>query len=136
MSDIERARARLREGSFTCVICRGEQTLVSTDRGVKPLLSWLSDGIGEGFSAADKVVGNGAAFLYVLLKVREVYAEVMSEPALETLRSHGIKAEYGTLCGNIINRRGDGICPIEQAVAGITDPTEALVAIKERLKSL
>ncbi len=136
MSDIERARARLREGSFTCVMCREEQALTSTERGVKPLLSWLGDGICEGFSAADKVVGNGAAFLYVLLKVREVYADVMSEAALETLTSHGIKAEYGTLCGNIINRRGDGICPIEQAVAGITDPSEALRAIKERLKSL
>ncbi len=136
MSDIERARAKLSVGGYTCVMCRGEQTLVSTQRGVKPLLSWLGDGTGEGFSAADKVVGAGAAFLYVLLKVREVYAEVMSEPALEVLKAHGIKARFGTLSGNIINRRGDGICPIEQAVAGITDPAEALKAIKERLKSL
>lgn len=136
MSDIERARARLSEGLYTCVMCKAEQTLVSTDRGVKPLLSWLSDGIGEGFSAADKVVGNGAAFLYVLLKAREVYADVMSKPALDTLTRHGIKVGYGTLCENIINRRGDGICPIEQAVGGITDPNEALTAIRERLKSL
>lgn len=136
MSDIERARAKLSEGGYTCVMCRGEQTLVSTDRGVKPLLSWLGDGTGEGFSAADKVVGNGAAFLYVLLNVREVYADVMSEPALATLKSHGIRAEFGTLCGNIINRKGDGICPIEQAVDGITDPNEALEAIRERLKTL
>lgn len=136
MSDIERARARLSEGGFTCVMCREEQTLVSTQRGVKPLLSWLSEGRGEDFSAADKVVGGGAAFLYVLLLVREVYAEVMSEPALETLTKHGIKAEYGTLCDNIINRAGTGICPIEQAVAGIDDPTEALKAIKECLKTL
>ena len=136
MSDIERARAKLSEGGYTCVMCRGEQTLVSTDRGVKPLLSWLEEGAGEGFSAADKVVGNGAAFLYVLLKVREVYADVMSEPALDTLTRHGIKAEFGTLCDNIINRRGDGICPIEQAVGGITDPNEALKAIRERLKTL
>ena len=136
MSDIERARARLSDGGYTCVMCRGELTLVSTDRGVKPLLSWLEDGTGEGFSAADKVVGNGAAFLYVLLKVREVYADVMSEPALDTLTRHGIKAEFGTLCENIINRCGDGICPIEQAVGGITDPNEALKAIRERLKTL
>ena len=136
MSDIERARARLSEGGYTCVMCRGEQTLVSTDRGVKPLLSWLEEGTGEGFSAADKVVGNGAAFLYVLLKVREVYAEVMSEPALKVLKRHGINAEFGTLCGNIINRKGDGICPIEQAVQGISEPSEALNAIRERLKTL
>ncbi len=136
MSDIERARARLSEGGFTCVMCKGEQTLTSSDRGVRPLLSWLCEGTDKGFSAADRVVGNGAAFLYVLLKVREVYAEVMSKPALVTLTKHGIKAEYGTLSENIINRKGTGICPIEQAVAGIDDPSEALEAIKERLKSL
>lgn len=136
MSDIGRARARLSEGSYTCVMCRGEETLTSAERGVRPLLSWLSDGTGEGFSAADKVVGAGAAFLYVLLGVQEVYAEVMSEPALEVLTRHGIKAEFGALCENIINRRGNGICPIEQAVQGISDPSEALKAIKERLKTL
>ncbi len=136
MSDIGRARARLSEGQYTCVMCRGEDTLTSSDRGVKPLLSWLGDGTGEGCSAADKVVGAGAAFLYVLLGVREVYAEVMSEPALEVLKRHGIKAEFGVLCRNIINRKGDGICPIEQAVQGISEPSEALEAIRERLKTL
>ena len=136
MTDIERAKARLRDGGFTCVMCREEQTLVSNERGVKPLLSWLTEGKGDGFSAADKVVGAGAAFLYVLLNVREVYADVMSKPALDILTRYDIKAEYGTLCANIINRAGTGICPIEQAVAGIDTPTEALKAIEERLKTL
>lgn len=136
MTDIERARASLAQGLYTCVICRGEHTLVSAERGVKPLLSWLSDGIGEGFSAADRVVGGGAAFLYVLLGAREVYAEVMSKPALSVLKRHGIKAEFGTLCEYIINRAGTGCCPIEEAVRGIDDPAEALKAIRERLKAL
>lgn len=136
MTDIERAKARLRDGGLTCVMCGEEQTLVSTERGVKPLLSWLAEGKVEGFSAADKVVGAGAAFLYVLLGVSELYAEVMSKPALDILTRFGIKAEYGTLCANIINRAGTGICPIEQAVTGIDAPTEALKAIKERLKTL
>ncbi|MBE6890147.1 MAG: DUF1893 domain-containing protein [Ruminococcaceae bacterium] len=136
MTDIERAKARLCDGGFTCVMCREEQTLVSTERGVKPLLSWLTEGKGDGFFAADKVVGAGAAFLYVLLGVREVYADVMSKPALDILIRYGIKAECGTLCANIINRVGTGICPIEQAVAGIDTPTEALKAIEERLKTL
>lgn len=136
MTDIERAKARLRDSGFTCVMCREEQTLVSNKRGVNPLLSWLTEGKGEGFSVADKVVGAGAAFLYVLLNVREVYADVMSKPALDILIKHGIKSEYGALCANIINRAGTGICPIEQAVAGIDTPTEALKAIEERLKTL
>ena len=56
--------------------------LTSTERGVKPLLQWL-DGENrvKGFSAVDKVVGRAAAFLYVLLEVKEVYAGVMSEGA-------------------------------------------------------
>lgn len=56
--------------------------LTSTERGVKPLLQWLDgENSVKGFSAVDKVVGRAAAFLYVLLEVKEVYAGVMSEGA-------------------------------------------------------
>lgn len=127
----------LRKGGCTCAMYRGEDVLVSVKKGVAPLVELLqSGGDTAGFSAADKVVGNGAAFLYVLLKVTEVYAEVMSKPALETLKQHGIAASYGTLCDGIVNRAGTGTCPIEEAVSGITDPLEALSAIKKRLETL
>ena len=51
-----------------------------------------------------------------------MHADVMSEPALELLRSHGIIAEYGTLVDHIINRRGDGWCPMELLSRDEHDP--------------
>ena len=133
-NDLIRARSLLDTGSYTCVVCRGEAVHTATERGVKPLLSWLDAGLNlGGFSAADRVVGRATAFLYCLLGVKEVYAGVMSRPAAEVLRSHGIAAEAGQLVEGIINRKGTGPCPFEAAVMEITDAEKALTAIRERL---
>lgn len=133
MSDLNKAKALLTEGGYTCVLCRGDVIYTATARGVKPLVDWLDSGLDlRGFSAADKVVGRATAFLYVLLGVREVHALVMSAPAKEALEAGGIAASCGREVAGIINRRGDGPCPFEDAVLGITDPTEALTAIRKK----
>ena len=89
-----------------------------------------------GFSAADRVVGRGAAFLYCLLGVREVSARVMSHPAAEVLQEHGIEAQADEFVDGIINRAGTGPCPFEAAVMDIQDPREALAAIRNKRKQL
>ena len=129
--DLEQARRILESGEYTCVLCRGSQVYTATARGVKPLVDWLDSGLDlSGFSAADKVVGRATAFLYVLLGVRAVHARVMSEPAMEVLNANAISASCDRLVSGIINRRGDGPCPFENAVMGIADPVAALCAIR------
>ena len=133
MSDLERARAVLVDGGYTCVLARGETVHTASARGVKPLVDWLDSGLElQGFSAADKVVGRATAFLYVLLGVKEVHSLVMSTPAREALEAGGIAASCDREVSGIINRRGDGPCPFEDAVLGITDPQEALLAIRKK----
>ena len=133
MSDLNKAKALLAAGGYTCVLCRGDEIHTATARGVKPLVDWLDSGLDlRGFSAADKVVGRATAFLYVLLGVREVHALVMSAPAKEALEAGGIAASCAAEVAGIINRRGDGPCPFEEAVLGITDPEEALTAIRKK----
>mgnify|MGYP002508480748 CR=1 FL=1 len=133
MSDLTNAKRILTEGAYTCVLCRGDTVYTATARGVKPLVDWLDSGLDlRGFSAADKVVGRATAFLYVLLGVRAVHALVMSTPAKEALTAGGIKADCDREVSGIINRRGDGPCPFEDAVLGITDPMEALTAIRKK----
>lgn len=133
MSDLERARAVLIDGGYTCVLARGETVHTATARGVKPLVDWLDSGLElRGFSAADKVVGRATAFLYVLLGVKEVHSLVMSTPARQALESGGIAATCDREVSGIINRRGDGPCPFEEAVLGISDPREALTAIRKK----
>lgn len=136
-TNLQKARTLLEAGDFTCVVCCGEQVYTTADRGVAPLLSWLDAGTDlTGFSAADRVVGRGAAFLYCLLGVKEVYARVMSCPAAEVLRSYGIDAQAGTFVEGIINRKGTGPCPFEAAVMDIQDARKALTAIRSKRKQL
>lgn len=134
MSDLERAKAVLASKNSTCALCRGESTYTSFERGVKPLAAWLGSGLDlHGFSAADKVVGKGAAFLYLLLGVSAVYARVISVPAAELLQSHGVLVEYEAKTSHIINRKGDGICPFEEAVMEIEDAEIAYRAIRQKM---
>ena len=135
--DQQQAKAILASQGYTCVLCRGGELRTTTFRGVKPLASWLESGEDfSGFSAADKVVGRATAYLYQLLGVKAVYAQVMSESALAVLDRAGIKASYEKLVPNIINRRGDGICPFEEAVLGIHTPEEAKAAIFAKMDAM
>jgi hypothetical protein len=136
-TDLMRAQRILNEGGFTCVLCRGETVYTATARGVKPLMDWLEQGLDlRGFSAADKVVGRATAYLYCLLGVEAVFAGVMSQGAMDILRNHGIDATADKVAAYIINRRGDGRCPMELAVADITDPSDAPAAIKKMMTQL
>ena len=136
-TDLQRAKTMLEANNYTCVLCKGEKTITSTERGVKPLLELLDDAESlNGFSAADKIVGKAAAILYVLLGVKEVYAEVLSRAGAEVFAKYKIACEYGELTEQIINRNGDGICPMEKAVQEIDDPALGLKAIKNKLALL
>lgn len=137
MTDLQKARKLLREEGHTCVLCRGEQVYVSDDRGVKPLLCWYDQGLDlSGYSAADKVVGRGAAFLYLLLGIARVHSVVMSQEAAQVLQSGGIEISFEENPVRILNRERSGFCPIETAVLGISDPLMALKAIREKLMDL
>ncbi len=134
---MEKAKELLELGGYTCVITDGNTVLTSTQRGVKPLVQFLESGRDfSGFSAADKVVGRATAYLYVLLGVKNLYAQVISRPALAVLQGNGIDTRYGNLVPNIINRKGDGICPFEAAVMDITDPPNAYVAIRRKMQEM
>ena len=77
MDNLLKAQHFLESGNHTCVVCKEDSIYTTSQRGVAPLLNWLDDGVDlKGYSAADRVVGRGAAFLYCLLGVKEVYAKI------------------------------------------------------------
>lgn len=136
-TDLNTAKELLESGGYTCVLCRGNAVYTATERGVKPLVRWLTEGLNaRDFSAADRVVGRATAFLYRLLGVKAVYARVMSRAAAEVLEQGGILHSCGSLVDNIINRQGTGICPFEEAVLNIHTPEEALTAIREKMEKM
>ena len=138
MSDnLEKCREILKSGEYTLVLFDGKTLLADTKRGVKPLLDLLDRETDlSRFSAADKVVGKAAAFLYVLLNVREIYADVISTHALSVLEEHKIPVVYGTLTDKIKNRAGTGFCPMETAVLDEDNPENALRKIRGKAKEL
>ncbi len=137
MDALEKAKWELMAHGYTCVLCDGDAVLPFTARGVRPLVELIDSGRNvAGFVAADKVVGRGAAFLYVLLGVPRLYAGVISRPALMVLRQYGVAVEYGTLVDGIRNRRGDGMCPFEQAVLDVATPDAAYAVIAQMLRRL
>ena len=137
MTDLEKAKTLLQDGEYTVVLCRDGTTHTDTRRGVAPLLALLDRGEDvSDFSAADKVVGKAAAFLYLRLGVAAVHATVISTPAYDLLTAHGIDTTYDTIVPAIRNRAGDGYCPMETVTLPLTDPTEAETAIRKRLAGL
>ncbi|MBO5164150.1 MAG: DUF1893 domain-containing protein [Ruminococcus sp.] len=131
-SDLEKAAELLKTGRYTFAAVSGEKEITSVHRGVKPLLELLDCGEKlHGFSAADKVIGKAAAFIYVLLKPDEVYAGVISRPALEVLEKYGIRTSFGTLAEAIRNRQNTGFCPMETAVKNANSPDDALALIRK-----
>ena len=134
---IEAARKKMLDGGYTCVVISDSEEYVSYDRGVKPLLSLLrTERSYQGAVAADKCVGAGAAHLYVLLGVRAVWAKVVSAPAIEVLERNKIEVFYEECVPHIINRKGDGVCPIESAVANAKNSKEAYELIVAALAKL
>ena len=137
MNDMEKAKALLAEGGYTCAACKGDEEYVSTQRGVRPLLELIDARRSlAGYSAADRVVGRAAAYLYVELEVSRVYAQVMSRAAQEVFERFGVEHGADTVVDAIANRTNTGLCPMESAVWDITDVHEAELAIRKKVKEL
>ena len=122
----------------TLVVVNSEETYVFTQRGVKPLLEIITDtpDLLNGASVADKVTGAATAFILVRGGVKELHTGVISERAEQILTENGISFSADTRVPHIINRTGDGFCPMEMAVEGINEPSDAINAIEVRLSQL
>ncbi|MDE7148815.1 MAG: DUF1893 domain-containing protein [Bacteroidales bacterium] len=99
----------------SCVIRNGTEIRTFRQRGVADLYDLYTDDptFMAGVDIADKVVGKGAAALMRLGGIRAVYADVISEPAADLLTEGGISVTFGQKVPHIVNRRGDGFCPLE-----------------------
>ena len=104
-----------------------------TQRGIKDLMTLVSTNpeILREALIADKAVGKAAAACMVAGGVKQVWADVMSEPALALLQNHGVTAECDTLVDHIINRTGDGWCPMERLSRDENDPAAIIQRIRD-----
>lgn len=135
--NLEKAKEILLGSEYTCVLVKGDSIYTSEKRGVAPLLNWIAQELDlSGFAAADKVVGRGAAMLYILMGMKVLYAGVLSAEAKVALEDAEVEVYCGELVPRIQNRTKTGYCPMEEAVLGIIDPQEAYTAIQRKLEEL
>lgn len=126
----------LHSGGYSCVIRKGDETRTFRQRGVKDLweLCQSQDLFLNGAIIADKVVGKGAAALMILGGIKEVYADVISTPAVDLLKEHGIKTSFNETTDRIINRQGNGLCPVETLCINLQSVNEMYEVITNFIK--
>ena len=110
----------------------------SNDIGVKPILSKINEDINfyKNADIEDTVVGKAAACLYVLAKIKFVYAHTLSEPAKIYLEKNNVSFKYDKLVKEIRNRPNTDMCPLEKSVIHIEDPVAAKIALENTIKEL
>lgn len=132
MIDFLKAKKLLIDDIILALV-KDDQVITSEKRGISFLLSLACENKYQGYSAADKIVGKAAAFLYVIMQVENVYGETITKRAVEILRQANINVEYKILTENIINRTNTGLCPMELIVLNIEDKEEAFMALKKKI---
>lgn len=122
--------------NHTIVIYKNDASVFfSNDRGVVPLMKLLKENKSQLKDSiiADKVIGKAAALLMVYARAKEVYTPIISEPAVKVFERYNIKISYDKIVERIINRKGDGLCPMETLCLGIENPDEAYISISNKL---
>ena len=126
-----------RPSSYLIIRTPAGATLSFFERGIKNLWNIAADekGILRGADVEDSIVGKAAALLMICGGAKSVKAGVLSEGGKCALEEYGVPYAYDVLVPNIINRRGDGVCPMEEAAKDCT-PSTIIPAIRDKLASL
>lgn len=126
----------LHDGKHSLVVANGEVRTFD-GRGISDLYQLYHNApkFLRGAVVADKVIGKGAAALMVMGGVRSVYADTISVPALSLLQDNRIAVGYALKVANIINRQGDGICPVEALCSRCLTAAECVPLIDNFMKS-
>ena len=135
---LDKAKSLLLTSASTIAVVSNEEVFTSQERGVKPLLHLLTEkkGFLKGASVADKVIGKAAALLMVLGEIKEVHTLIISEPAIKVFEKYNIPCFYDKKVDRIVNRTGDGLCPMETLCLDVEEPQEAFTKIKEKISKM
>lgn len=112
---MEKLKEILERKNLSCIIRKDGNTHKYRQKGIKDLYAIYTQTpeLLNGSDIADRVVGKGAAAIMVLGKVKRLTTNTISESALMLLQNTNIEIEYKTIAPYIINRKGDGRCPLE-----------------------
>lgn len=124
-----------KENHTIVILKKDASVLTSDDRGVSPLIKLLKEDKLQLQDSiiADKVVGKAAALLMIFGGVKEVYTPIISKPAIKVFNINNVKINYDIEVDRIINRKGDGLCPMETLCLDIDNPKEAFERLSNKI---
>lgn len=127
----------IEESGYACVVIKNNKIVdKKTGRGIGPILQLYESGTLENAVVIDKIIGKASAVILSLAKASEVYGIIMSKDATAWFENVGIKYEAGMVTEKILNRAKTGICPMEMAVANMSDPEDMYIALKAKIAEL
>ncbi len=128
-------RDTLLEKNYSIIASNG---YFSYDSGIRPVIDRINEkeDFFKDLEVADKIIGKASAMLLTLSGVKKVHAIVLSRAGKDIFEKYGIEYSYDELTDYIVNRRGDGMCPMEMTVKDIDDLREAYEALRKKTASL
>jgi len=136
--NVEEFLRSFRKGKLSLMVVQGGSVVYSSrGDGLSPLIDAVDSGKGYLRDALviDRVVGRAAALLICYGKSKHIFADLMSETALQILDACGLDYDYEQLVPHILNEDSTGLCPFEMLVEGVSDPEEGYRLISEKIRT-
>ncbi len=127
----------LNEENATCVLVK-DNAIISAEspQGIAYIIDLYHAGKLENVFVADKIIGKAAAMIFSLGGVKGCYGETVSQAAVDWMKSKNMSFQCCCTVSMIENRKGDGMCPMEETVIDISDEKEALTALENKIAEL
>jgi len=136
---VAEAKKLVREGRASVVVIKdGVIVAHAGGRGVSPLLELFDEDVLviKDAIVVDKIVGRAVAAICVAGGAKRVEALTFSDDAAEFLAKCKVAVAGDEHVPQILNRKRDGICPLEQSVKGMDDPAKMLAALRRKINQL
>jgi len=133
MEDIELARSLLEEKKLNLVVVKGRQVLFSSkESGVAPFFRAVQkmETNLHNAAVADRIMGLAIAMLCLHVRIASVYADIMSQGALDMLKNRGVTISSKSIVPHIFDYDGTDLCPFEKLAQSCQEPSRLLTALK------
>lgn len=131
--DLELARREILDNGWSVVAVKNGEVLAGkVGRGVRPFVELVAE-LGEslrGATLGDRVIGRAVAMVAGHVGLKDVYARLISQGALEEFSRRGVPVAWDRVTTAIKDRTGTGLCPTEKLALGQTDPEVVFEALK------
>ncbi len=136
---LEVAREQIDSGWASVLVADGKVLDREKGRGIKPALLILqrmgqTAGRYPNLVFGDRVLGLAAFRLGALMGAEAMWGTLVSQPVLTEAASRGIVVEGRKLVPSILNRAGDGLCPMEQLSAACESDTQFYTELVKKLQ--